>query len=189
MIFLKNDKKLLTNDNFDAITNLKIILLEENFMWSKEKSVKLTHFIVRVCYVVLAVIVIVLPFLIATEPVIYQISLWQLGGKYVLYPFYAIVPAGYVALICIDKLLTNIRKEVVFDGRNVKLLRIISWSCFYAAIVCLLAFVIICIAKGWPSVFLIILAAGAGFMGLVVRVVKNVFESAIKIKEENELTI
>ena len=83
---MKNDKKLLTNDNFDAITNLKIILSEENFMWSKEKSVKLTHFIVRVCYVVLAVIVVVLPFLIATEPVIYQISLWQLGGKYVLYP-------------------------------------------------------------------------------------------------------
>ncbi|MDE6124123.1 MAG: DUF2975 domain-containing protein [Eubacterium sp.] len=158
-------------------------------MWNKEKSVKLTHYIVRVCYVVLAVIVFVLPFVVATEPVVFKIALLQIGGKFIIYPFYAIVPAGYVALICIDRLLTNIRKEVVFDGRNVKMLRIISWSCFYAAIVCLLAFVIICIAKEWFSVFLIILASGAGFMGLVVRVVKNVFESAIKIKEENELTI
>ncbi|MDE6385331.1 MAG: DUF2975 domain-containing protein [Eubacterium sp.] len=158
-------------------------------MWSKEKSVKLTHFIVRVCYVVLAVICVILPFIVTTEPVIFQISLLQLGGRYIIYPFYVIVPAGYVALICIDKLLSNIKTEIVFDCRNVKLLRTISWSCFFAAIVCLLAFVIICIAKEWPSVFLVILAAGAGFMGLVVRVVKNVFESAIKIKEENELTI
>jgi hypothetical protein len=111
-------------------------------------------------------------------------------NKYIIIPFYLIVPAGYTALVCIDKLLTNIKKELVFDGANVRLLRIISWSCFYVAGVSLISFIIICsICKMIESAGLLLLCAGAVFMGLVVRVVKNIFESAIEIKEENDMTI
>jgi len=35
----------------------------------------------------------------------------------------------------------------------------------------------------------LLLAAGSGFMGLILRVVKNVFAEAIFIKEENDFTI
>ena len=92
--------------------------------------------------------------------------------------------------VCIDKLLINIRNEKIFDNKNVKLLRIISWSCFYAALVGVISYTVIAVIDN-PRLFVsfIILAAGEAFMGLIVRVVKNVFEAAIKLKDENDLTI
>lgn len=159
-------------------------------MNSKERSVFLTQLIVRACYVLLAAAVIVLPIMFKTYNDPDGINMISELGKYVMGPFYAMVPAGYVALVCIDKLLMNIKKDIVFDKKNVKLLRIISWSCFYAAAVCVIAFVLVWLTFSYGvGIGLILLTAGAGFMGLVVRVVKNVFEAAIEIKDENDLTI
>lgn len=159
-------------------------------MNSKERSVFLTQLIVRACYVLLAAAVIVLPIMFKTYNDPDRINMISELGRYVMGPFYAMVPAGYVALVCIDKLLMNIKKDIVFDKKNVKLLRIISWSCFYAAAVCVIAFVLVWLTFSYGvGIGLMLLTAGAGFMGLVVRVVKNVFEAAIEIKDENDLTI
>lgn len=159
-------------------------------MWNRERSVLLTQLIVRACYILLAAAVIALPFLFAQSQSPNEINMIADLGKYIIGPFYAIVPAGYTALICIDKLLSNIKKDIVFDLKNVKLLRIISWSCFFAATVCLLAFVIITLSSDYTvGLGLLLITAGAVFMGLILRVIKNVFEAAIKIKTENDLTI
>lgn len=155
-------------------------------MLNKDKSVKLTHFTVRACYVLLAATAIALPVILHNG--FYEFDILGEISEYVLGPFYAVVPAGYVALICLDKLLINVRKEIVFDVKNVKLLRIISWACIYAGCVGMLSFFII-LAMKFMFETLLILAIGELFMGLVVRVVKNVFEAAIKIKDENDLTI
>ncbi|MDE6659336.1 MAG: DUF2975 domain-containing protein [Eubacterium sp.] len=168
-------------------------------MWSKEKSVKLTHFMVRACYVLLAVFIAALIVLFKSYGYILLQEVYIMV-KYAGVLLCALVPIGYTALICLDRLLMNIKKEIVFDKSNTKLLKIISWSCFGAAILCLIYIVLCCliftpITRNYTLftiIFLsavLLLASGAGFMGLVVRVVKNVFESAIKIKEENELTI
>lgn len=157
-------------------------------MWNKRRSVILTQIIVRLCYVILAVCAAVLPFVTEKYAQAVGISFIAEYGRFILAPFYLVVPAGYAALVCIDKLLINIKKEVVFDKVNVRLLRIISRCCFYAAAVGILSFSVMAAAK-YPYASLIILASGEAFMGLVVRVVKNVFEAAIEIKEENELTI
>ncbi|HIW85306.1 MAG TPA: DUF2975 domain-containing protein [Candidatus Eubacterium faecipullorum] len=159
-------------------------------MWNRERSVLLTQLIVRACYILLAAAVIALPFLFAQSQSPNEINMIADLGKYIIGPFYAIVPAGYTALICIDKLLSNIKKDIVFDPKNVKFLRIISWSCFFAAAVCLLAFVIITLSSDYTvGLGLLLITAGAVFMGLILRVIKNVFEAAIKIKTENDLTI
>ena len=168
-------------------------------MWSKEKSVKLTHFIVRACYMILAVLVVaVIVFFNSYGWILYE-EVYDIG-KYAVELFCILVPVGYTALYCLDRLLINIKKDIVFDKSNVKLLKIISWSCFCAAIICLIYIVFGCLlfttVRRNQTLFeiillsaILLLTTGAGFMGLVVRVVKNVFESAIKIKEENELTI
>lgn len=160
-------------------------------MWNKERSVFLTQFIVRTCYVLLAAAIILLPFLFREYSIdSNEINTIAEFGKFIIGPFYALAPAGYAALISIDKLLINIKKEIVFDNKNVVLLRIISWSCFYAALVCITAFILICLTYLYTiGLALPLLAAGAVFMGLIVRVVKNVFEHAIVIKDENDLTI
>ncbi len=85
------------------------------------------------------------------------------------------------ALIWLHKLLTNIRIEDVFTDENVGLLRRISWCCFLAALITL-------VSARFYLVFGLISIAAA-FMGLILRVVKNVIQQAVIIKAENELTI
>ena len=154
-----------------------------------DKSTGLTHFAVRACYVLLAAAVIAFPFLMkAQEGDWYYFVMLAVHGKYLIYPFYAVVPAGYIALICLDKILGNIKKDIVFDYKNVKLLNIITVCCLYAAVVGIVSFVII--AVNYKSIeTVILLAFGEAFMALVVRIVRNVFKKAIEIKEENDLVV
>lgn len=155
-------------------------------MWNKDKSIKLTHFFVRACYFILLAIAIALPILLNNG--FYKFDILSEIKDYVLWPFYAVVPAGYLALFCLDRLLVNIRKSLVFVDINVRLLRLISYACIYAGLVGAVSFVII-LTQDFMFGTMLVLSAGELFMGLVVRVVKNIFEAAIKLKDENDLTI
>lgn len=152
-------------------------------MWDKDKSVMLTHTIVRLCYILLTALAIALPFMLRCD-FFHFIKI----RTYVEGPFYTVVPAGYIALFCLDKLLINIKKDIVFDNKNVKLLRIISWACTFAGTVGLISFTAILI-KDFMFETLLVLTMGEFFMALVIRVVKNIFVKAIEIKEENDLTV
>ena len=155
----------------------------------KLKSVSITHFVVRLCYFLLAASVILFPVLMKQQDgdTFYFVMIAE-HGKYLIYPFYAVVPAGYAALICLDKLLTNIKHDIVFDERNVSILNAITVCCLIAAAVGLVAYVVIAlIYKSIETV--ILLALGELFMALVVRVVRDVFNKAIEIKEDNDLVV
>ena len=65
---------------------------------------------------------------------------------------------------------------------NVTALRRISWCCAGAAVLCLAA-VFICYRP------FAVLAAAAGFMALLVRVLKNAFAQAVRMKNELDYTI
>lgn len=153
---------------------------------TNNRSVKFTHFAVRACYALLTAAAIGLPIILFKG--FYEFEILGQIKSYILIPFYLVVPAGYLALVCLDRLLINIRREIIFDTKNVKQLKIISYACLYAGLVGLISFVVIMI-MGFMFETLLVLALGELFMALVVRVVKNIFESAILIKEENELTI
>lgn len=156
-------------------------------MLNKNRSVIITQCAVRVCYVLLALCVIGLP-LIIEYGVKLNINIVSRFGAIVIIPFYLVVTAGYAALICIDKLLNNIKRSIIFDRKNVRLLGSISLCCFYAAAVGMISFAVIACAQ-YPYASFVVLACGELFMGLIVRVVTHIFEAAIEIKEENELTI
>lgn len=151
------------------------------------KSITLTHLMVRSFYFVMAAVV-ALGF-------IFKTAVLNLPGFFV--PLYISLPIGLVALICLDMLLCNIKKSIVFDAKNITLLNVLSLSCFLASLISMLSFVII-LAANWNddfSFFMVIysifpiMSIGEAFVGLVVRVVKNSFEKAIEIKNENDLTI
>ncbi len=154
-----------------------------------DKTVGLTHIAVRTCYFLLAVSVIIFPFLMKAEKGdFYYFSMIAVHGKYLIYPFYAVVPAGYIALICLDKILCNIKRDVVFDNANIKLLNIITACCLFASAVGLVSFIVIAVI--YLSIeTVLLLAVGEAFMALVVRVVRNIFKKAIEIKEENDLVV
>ena len=88
---------------------------------------------------------------------------------------------AYVTLYSLIKLLGNIRKGEIFIFGNVKCLRRISWCCFAVALITFVGGI-----QYLPYLFV---AVAAGFVGLMLRVVKNVMENAVELKTENELTI
>lgn len=94
---------------------------------------------------------------------------------------YLAVPAGWGAVILLYRLLFNINNKRVFVNKNVKFLNILSWLCFYVGIVSAVA--------SSRYVAFVFVSISAFFIGLIIRIVRNIIEEAIKLKEENELTI
>ena len=78
-------------------------------------------------------------------------------------------------------LLILVRKLKVFTPAAVELIRYISW--------CLICMGIILTSLTFCSVIALAVGAAVLFTGLSVRVVKNVIEAAVLLKEENDLTV
>ncbi len=154
-----------------------------------DKTAGLTLVVVRICYFLLAASVAAFPLLMqAQEDDWYYFVMIAGHGRYLIAPFYLVVPLGYAALISLDKMLTNLKKNIVFDEKNVTLLNRITVCCLLAAAVGIVSYLVIAVIyQSIETVFL--LAAGEAFMALVVRVVRNVLKKAIAIKEENDLTV
>ena len=60
-------------------------------------------------------------------------------------------------------------------------LRRCSWCCMVVAAICLVFTAAL--------FYFLLVAAAAAFMGLILRVIKNVFQQAMELKEENDYTI
>lgn len=90
------------------------------------------------------------------------------------------IPAA-VVLYKLNKLLSNIKTGKIFEHENVGCLRVISYSCFViAAIAAVMIY--------W-RILAFTLTVSFAFIGLLLRVLKNVFEQAVIIREENDLTV
>lgn len=94
---------------------------------------------------------------------------------------YAMLAVAYLAVALLYLLLRTILHGKVFGKKTVRLLSAISWCCFAeGALVILLTF--------WFQLAAVA-ALAACFVGLCLRVVKNVIEEATRIKAENDFTI
>ena len=90
------------------------------------------------------------------------------------------IPA-YLLLLDLHRLLKQIQQGQVFTPVNVALLKTISRCCFAAAALCLVF--------GIRFPVLLVITAAAGFVGLIVRIVRNAFEQALSMKAELDLTV
>ncbi len=95
--------------------------------------------------------------------------------------FYPCAVFAAAILYSLLKLLFNIKNEKIFITQNVKYLRTVSWCCFAIAIITF-------IGGFFYMPFMFVFAAG-GFTGMLLRVLKNVMQSAVELREENDLTI
>ena len=150
-------------------------------MWNSIKSVQLSLICTKAVIALLVACAVFMPMLI-TRYLGYSLIPIVIAS---LYPFMAILYAccipAMAALVCLHILLGNIKKEKVFIPGNVRLLRAISWCCFSAAAILVFA------AKYY--LLLGLTAVAIAFIGLILRVVKNVIEQAVLIKAENDFTI
>ena len=90
------------------------------------------------------------------------------------------VPAALL-LVFLYSLLHRIGAGDVFISKNVACLRHISWCCFAGAVISLAS----------SSYWIPWLAVGvaAAFMGLIVRVIKNVIAKAVSLQDDADFTI
>ncbi len=147
-------------------------------MWNQSKSIVLSIFCTRLFMVLVVAAVFFAPY----------IANWYFGNGGVdqshlafrVTIYLCALPALFLLLL-LDWLLRNIRKNAIFEELNVKLLRGISWLCIVLGLITL--------GSGFFYSSFFLVAAAAAFCGLIVRVVKNVFERAIELKEENDYTI
>ena len=98
-----------------------------------------------------------------------------------LIAFYLCVPIALYALYNLEKLLRNIIAGDVFIRANVHIIRRVCGCCLLVCCICLPA-----ACYYLPLIFFCIVMA---FLCPVVNVVRNVFDAAVTIREENDLTI
>ncbi|MBQ8741546.1 MAG: DUF2975 domain-containing protein [Clostridia bacterium] len=155
-------------------------------MWNRKRSVTLS---IVVCFIFVGILTAALflgPWFVKTWFTVYRG--WAENGEAMnnmltlfVACFYPCAAFAYATLYSLIKLLFNIKKDEIFINSNVKYLRRISWCCFAVAVITLIGGVFYL-----PFLFV---AVAAAFVGLMLRIVKNVMQNAVAISEENELTI
>jgi len=151
--------------------------------WNDEKSITLTKYFVLGIAAACAVAVIRGPWIVSW--IMHNRHLALNGpavGAVLLGSGYLSAALAFWMLYNLYRFLLRLENREVFVADNVTALRRISWCCALAALLCLPVGVLIYL----PFFFL---GAAAGFMALIVRVLKNAFEQAVRMKTELDYTI
>ena len=108
-------------------------------------------------------------------------SITSEGRLLIMVLAYVILFAALLGDVLLFALLLRVYKGNVFTSVSVALIRSVSWCCF-----------LMCAAFFGLGIYFelsFIVAFSAIFLGLCLRVVKNVIEEATEIKSENDFTI
>ena len=149
-------------------------------LWDDRKSITLTRIVVAAALVGSAVMTLRGSSLVRWMVAAHRLP--QASAPVLLGMGYACAVLAFVMLISLYKFLRRIEAGAIFVPANVAALRRISWCCVGAACICLPAGVGIYL----PFAFL---GVAAAFMALIVRVLKNAFEQAVRMKDELDYTI
>ena len=153
-------------------------------MWNKDKSLFLSITLVRAFLVIIPVLAVCAPWMVRWYDLTSHDRIGLVDGSVfvpLLISLYLNAIFGEICVWNLNKLLANIRDDKVFIAPNCKHLRIISWCCVLASI----PFFVF----GFWRFFSFVVAVAALFFGIILRVVKNVFERAVALQEENDYTI
>ena len=151
-----------------------------NYHWNDRKSITLTRVVVAAAILGSAIMTISGPWL--TRWMVTANALPPRTGPVLLVLGYLCAVLAFGMLFSLYKFLRRIEAGQIFVPANVTALRRISWCCVGAAVLCLPAGVGIYL----PFAFF---GVAAAFMALIVRVLKNAFEQAVRMKDELDLTI
>ncbi len=151
-------------------------------MKNKNLSLAISSVLTKVGFTLIIICCFAAPYLVTYYEQSYIIP-YGIDSVYVplLVTLYCSAVPALILTVSLDRLLTNIRKGNAFIKQNVTCLRIISYCCFAASL--------IFIYFGFIRHFALFIVVAAAFFGLILRVIKNVFEQAIEIREENDYTI
>ena len=151
-------------------------------LWDRDKSLLLS----RICVIVFMVLLAALDlggWWLAGRAALLSRSLRQLASPvlWLLLTLYSASIPGWILLWKLLCLLGNLRRGEVFTESSIRCLRLSCWCCTAA-------FAIFAVSTAYYFVFGFF-AAAAGFMALIIHIIKNVFEQALRMKAELDLTI
>lgn len=149
-------------------------------LWDDRKSIALTRIVVALAIAGSIIMTVCGPRLVRWMVTAHTLP--TASGPVLLGMGYLCAVLALVMLCTLYQFLRRIEQGEIFVARNVAALRSISWCCVGAAFICLPAGVFIYL----PFAFL---AVAAGFMALIVRVLKNAFEQAVRMKDELDYTV
>lgn len=149
-------------------------------MWNDKKSIILSQVSVVIFSILLIIGIFTAPMIIRWFIETRTIDLDGMNSYFMISYYCACIPAA-VLLVCLFRLLSNIRNDKVFILENTTYLRISSWCCVLVTIICLVSTIY--------YVPYFIIAIAAGFMALIIRIIKNVFSKAIILQEDADYTI
>ena len=147
-------------------------------MWDNKKSIILSKLSVVIFMALLVAAAVYAPWLVRQTFIYTDMIGWE--RLFLITVYTGCVPAALL-LISLFRLLQRIGRGKVFIQKNVNCLRRISWYCFAGAVI---SAVSVLYYFPWAMV-----AVAAAFMGLIVRVVKNVFARAVSLQDDADFTI
>ena len=138
----------------------------------------------EICLVVFAVM------LVLADVFLYPLTGWYMKARNIdsgkiraalIIVLYVESVFGWLLIFRLGKLVRNIKHGNVFIEQNVKILRFVSYLCLGIGITAIVGGVF------YQPFFFVAIAAL--FMTLIVRIVKNVFQQAILMKNELDYTV
>jgi hypothetical protein len=144
------------------------------FMWNQKRSITLSKCCVVLFAAALAVVA------IRAKWLIFFLRLNTVPEYFLITVYVGCIPA-VILLWNLFFLLHRIENDEVFIQRNVESLRRISWSCIAGGF--------ISFASGFYYIPWFVVALAAAFMGLIVRIIKNVVAQAVELKNDSDFTI
>ena len=158
----------------------------KDLLWNSKKSIILTKFCILTLMVISVIMMfygryLISRFLSMTGGAKINISK-ELSLYIITFISYILGIIALLTLFCMLKFIVNLENDLVFVPQNIKWLRFISYGCLSAGSLLIITTVI------YHKLY-IVLSLAALFMMLIVRVIKNAFEQAVKMKEELDLTI
>ncbi|GGD03874.1 DUF2975 domain-containing protein [Enterococcus wangshanyuanii] len=147
--------------------------------WTDKKSIKLSKWCL---YLFSGMVVLTMVFISTVIDAIVPVDIVSPENRYLfVITLELCLGIGLVILFFLNHLISNIDNNETFAEGNIKTLRIISWFCFLESLILLIS-----TTYYYPWLFVAGLTA---FIGLIVRIIKNVFCQALLIKTENDYTI
>ena len=150
-------------------------------MWNDRHSIALSKFCVYLFMALLVLAAATAPWLAGWY---FKVGRWGLTAAHkpcILATVYAAAIPAALLLWELRRLLANIGEGRIFIPENTRCLRRASWCCIAAGLVSL--------ASALYYLPFLAVSAAAAFVALIIRVVKNVFEQAILLKDEVDYTI
>jgi hypothetical protein len=149
-------------------------------MWDDHKSLILSEVFVILFMVLLLACAILAPRFVALFVQISALAFSAGKSLFLITIYTGCIPAGAL-LVCLYILLNHINAGNVFIKENTACLRYISWCCFAGAA--------ISFASALYYVPWLAIGVAAAFMGLIVRVVKNIVAKAVSLQDDADYTI